>query len=64
MCRKRKSKSMIQGKEITISGGNLTNVEGDYHEHNNTYVIEEALTYRGYLDIIPGQCNLINFIYS
>ena len=55
MIRKRKSKSMIQGKEITISGGKLTNVEGDYHEHNITYVIEEASTCRGYLDTIPGQ---------
>ena len=60
----RKSKPMIQGKEITISGGNLTNVGGDYHEHNNnTYVIEETPTYRKYLDTIPGQCYLINFIY-
>ena len=67
MIRKRKSKSMVQGKEITISGGNLTNVEGNYHEHNNyTYVIEETPTYRRYLDAIPGQCCLIyiNFIYS
>ena len=63
MIRKRKSKSMIQGKEITISGSNLTNVEGDYHEHYNTYVIEEAPTYRRHLDTIPGQCYLIKFIY-
>ena len=56
--RKRKSKAMIQGKEITISGGHLTNVEGDYHEHINRYVIEKAPTYRRYLDAIPGQCYL------
>ena len=62
MIRKRKSKPMIQGKEITISGGNLTNVEGDYYEHK--YVIEETPTYRRYLDTVPGQCYLINFIYS
>ena len=61
--RKRKSKPMIQGKEITISGGNLTNVEGDYHEHK--YVFEETPTYPRYLlDTIPGQCYLINFLYS
>ena len=61
MIRKRRSKSMIQGKEITILGGNLTNVEGDYHEHNNniTSVIEETPAYRRYLDTIPGQCCLI-----
>ena len=61
MIRKRKSKSMIQGKDITISDSKLTNVGGDYHEH--IYVIEEASTCRGYLDIIPGQYYLINSIY-
>ena len=63
MIRKRKSKSMVHGKEITISGGKLTNVEGDYHEHNTTYVIEEAPTYRGCLETLKGQYYLINFIY-
>jgi hypothetical protein len=33
---------MIQGKEILISGGKMTNVEGDYHEHNTTYVVEAS----------------------
>ena len=51
----RKLKSMIQGKEITISGGKLTNVEGDYHEHNTTYVIEEAPKCRGYVDALQGR---------
>ena len=64
MIPKRKSESMIQGKEITISGGKLTNVEGDYHEHNTTYVIEEAPMYRGCLETLKGQYYLINFICS
>ena len=34
--------SMIQGKEILISGGNLTNVEGDYHEHIHIYDVEDS----------------------
>ena len=63
MIRKQKSKSMIQGKEITISGGKLTNVGGDYHEHNITYVIDEASTCREYLDTIPGRYYLISSIY-
>ena len=55
MIQKRKSdESMIQGKEITISGGKLTNVGGDYHEHNTTYVIEETPTSRGYLETLNG----------
>ena len=54
MIRKRKSTSMIQGKEITISDSKLTNVGRDYHEHNITYVIEEASTCRGCLDTISG----------
>lgn len=40
MTQKRESKSMIQGKEILISGGKFTNVKGDYHEHNTTYVVD------------------------
>jgi len=39
------SKSMFQGKEILISGGKLTHVGGDYHEHITIYVIDEAPTY-------------------
>ena len=46
--------SMIQGKKITITGGKLTNVGGDYHEHN-TYVIEESATRPKYLKRILGQ---------
>ena len=54
---------MIQGKEITISGGKLTNVAGDYHEHNDTtFVIEEDPTYRKYLETLQGQWYLINYI--
>lgn len=42
MILKRKSKSMMQAKEILISGGKLTRVEGDYHEHNTIYVVKES----------------------
>jgi hypothetical protein len=42
MALKQKSKSMIQGKEILISGGKMTIVEGNYHEHNTAYVVEAS----------------------
>ena len=54
---------MIQGEEITISGGKLTNVEGDYHEHNTTYV-NRGLTDLEIMGSFKGQYYFINFIYS
>ena len=45
---------MIQGEEITISGGKLTNVQGDYHEHNTTYV-NQSLTNRKIMGFFKGQ---------
>ena len=63
MIRRQKSKSMIQGEEITISGGKFTNVGRDYHDHNTTIINASAD-----LDILEGSFNsqyyFINFIYS
>lgn len=50
-------------KEILISGGKLTNVEGDYHEDNTIYVVKEAPFPRPNY-FLEGQCYLINSIYS
>jgi hypothetical protein len=52
--------TMVQGKNILISGGKLNNVGGDYHEHNTTYVIKEAPKD---LEPLRGQYYFINFIY-
>ena len=47
---------MIQGENVTVHGGNFTNVGGDYHEHRNTtYVVKEPTMVSKYLKIFKGQ---------
>jgi len=45
-------KSMIQGENFIVHGGNFTSVRGDYHEHRNTtYVTKEPTMHSKYLKI-------------
>jgi hypothetical protein len=45
--------SMLQGKNITVDGGNFTYVTGD--SHNHTFVIEDSTKGSNYLKAIRGK---------